>query len=190
MTTAPRRRGPVPRFSREQLVDAALTVVEEQGFAALSLRSVARHLGVGPMTLYTYVGSSEELGSLVVERLVGDAVHGVRWPRTWRAVLKLLAKKLDALVVEHPSMVEAYGRGMVGGSETNQFANQVLERLTADGMDPTRAREAYVAVHALVLGFALIRAAREGAPGSPDPAAASGVLARLVDTLLDGFAAS
>ncbi|MCU1586737.1 MAG: TetR family transcriptional regulator [Frankiales bacterium] len=184
MTTAPRRRGPVPRFSRDQLVDAALAVVDEQGFAALSLRSVARHLGVGPMTLYTYVDSSEELAALVVDRLVNDAVRDLRWPRTWRGVLKLLARKLDALVVEHPSMVEAYGRGMVGG---NQIADQVITRLTADGMDPTRAREAYVAVHALVLGFALIRGGRAGAPDRPGPEVASGVLSRLVDTLLDGF---
>lgn len=188
MTTEPRRRGPVPRFSREQLVDAALAVVDEQGFAALSLRSVARHLGVGPMTLYTYVDSSEELGALVVDRLVTDAVRDLRWPRTWRGVLKLLARKLDALVVEHPSMVEAYGRGMVGGNQKNHIADEVVNRLTADGMDPTRAREAYVAVHALVLGFALIRAGRQSAPDRPDPAASSNVLARLVDTLLDGFA--
>jgi AcrR family transcriptional regulator len=66
VTTAPRRRGPAPRYSQEQLVDAALAVVETQGFAALSLRSVARHLGVGPMTLYTYVDSSDELAALVV----------------------------------------------------------------------------------------------------------------------------
>src|SRR5687768_14402655 len=82
MEAAPRRRGPAPRFSREQLVDAALAVVEADGFSALSLRSVARQLGVGAMTLYTYVDGSEELAGLVVDRLIGDMARGLRWPKS------------------------------------------------------------------------------------------------------------
>ena len=180
VTTAPRRRGPAPRFSRAQLVDAALAVVESQGFGALSLRSVARHLEVGPMTLYTYVDSSDELASLVVERLVEESVQGLRWPRSARGVLTLFAKELDALVVAHPAMVEAYQRGMVRTGRADQVAADVLGRLTAGGLSPARAREAYVAVHALVLGFALLRTGSE-------TSAQSATLATVVDALLDGL---
>jgi AcrR family transcriptional regulator len=183
VTTAPRRRGPAPRYSQEQLVDAALAVVETQGFAALSLRSVARHLGVGPMTLYTYVDSSDELAALVVERLVEGAVQGVRWPRSWRGVLRVLATELDALVTAHPAMVEAYERGMVRSGRAGQVAEDVQQRLVSGGLTEQQAREAYVAVHALVLGFALVRAVRE-----PTAPLESGLLPRLVDKLLDGLA--
>jgi AcrR family transcriptional regulator len=185
VTTEPRRRGPAPRFSQEQLVDAAVAVVRNQGFAALSLRSVARHLGVGPMTLYTYVDSSDELAALVVERLVDDAVRGVRWPRAWRGVLRVLAKELHTLVVTHPAMVEAYERGMVRSGRAGQIAAEVQARLVSDGMTPEQAGEAYVAVHSLVLGFAVIRSVRE-----PDAAAIRSdrdLLLRLVDKLLIGF---
>jgi AcrR family transcriptional regulator len=178
VTTAPRRRGPAPRFSREQLVDAAVAVVEADGFSALSLRSVARRLEVGPMTLYTYVDSSEELAALVVDRLVGEVVEGLRLPRTWRAVLRLLAKKLDALVTEHPAMVEAFGRGMVGGRSSNNVGHQVVERLVADGLTTRQAAEAYLGVHALVLGCAVLRAGAQEVP-----------LDRFIETLLDGVAA-
>ena len=56
--------------------------------------------------------------------------------------------------------------------------------------DPARGqyKEAYVAVHALVLGFALIRPGREAGTETPGPA--SMLLARLVDRVLDGFADS
>lgn len=192
MTTSPRRRGPAPRFSQEQLVDAAVTVVETQGFSALSLRSVARHLGVGPMTLYTYVDSSDELASLVVERLVGDAVQGVRWPRSWRGVLRVFARELDALVVTHPAMVEAYERGMVRSGRAEQVASDVQQRLVVGGLTPKQAGEAYMAVHSIVLGFALIRSVRGPAvPGTPDPTTTqfdSDLLTRLVNKLLVGLA--
>jgi hypothetical protein len=133
------------------------------------------------MTLYTYVDGSDELASLVVERLVEEVVHGLRWPRSARGVLRLFSKELDALVVAHPAMVEAYQRGMVRSGRADQVATDVLDRLIADGMPPGRAREAYVAVHALVLGFALLRADPEPGP------AHSALLAQLVDRLLDGF---
>jgi AcrR family transcriptional regulator len=183
VTTAPRRRGPVPRFSREQLVDAALAVVESEGFGALSLRSVARHLGAGPMTLYTYVESSDELAALVVERLVEETVTGVRWPRTWRGVLRTFAKELDALIAGHPAMVDAYGRGLVRSGLAAQVAKDVQERLVSTGLTPAQAREAYLGVHAIVLGYAVMRGAEptvETVLGTPLP--------RLIDTLLDGIA--
>ena len=182
MSTAPRRRGPVPRFTRDQLVDAAVSVVEAEGFDALSLRSVARHLDVGPMTLYTYVDSSEELAALVVERFVDETVREVRWPRSWRAVLRLFAKALDGLVVKHPAMVEAYGRGMVRSGRAGQVAAEVMERLTTGGLTPQQARDAYVGVHAIVLGYAVIRSGHGDAPVPGVP------LSRLVDQFLDGAA--
>lgn len=178
VTTTARRRGPAPRFSREQLVDAALAVVEADGFSALSLRSVARLLGVGPMTLYTYVESSEELASLVVSRLVEEAVRGVRWPRTWRGTLRLLAKRLDALVEAHPAMLEAFGRGMVQGGASRQVAQKVADRLIAGGLSPEQATHGYLGVHALVLGSAVIRSGGQEMPLMP-----------LVERLLDGLAA-
>ena len=174
MTTASRRRGPAPRYSRDQLVDAALAVVEAEGFSALSLRSVARQLGAGPMTLYTYVDSSEELAALVVDRLVEEAVRGIRWPRTWRGVLRLLARRLEALVTAHPAMVEAFGRGMV---HSTPVPKAVVERVMADGMTAEQAVEGYLGVHALVLGTAVIRGGGQQVP-----------LEALVERLLDGIA--
>lgn len=164
-----------------QLVDAALAVVERDGFGALSLRSVARELSAGPMTLYTYVASSDELAALVVDRLIDDAVRMLRWPRSARAVLQLFARELDRLIAAHPAMVEAYCRGLVREGSARRFAVDVRERLVGDGLPPDRARDVYLAVHALVLGFALLRT-------GPEPAAVlNDLLAQLVDKVLDDF---
>ena len=191
----------MPRLSREQLVDAAVAVVESNGFDALSLRSVARHLGVGPMTLYTYVDGSEELAALVVERLVEEAVSDLSWPRSWREVLQLFAQELDALVVRHPAMVEAYKRGMTRSGRAHLVAKDVLDRLMADGLSPEQARDAYVAVHAVVLGYSLMRsgreqhavaaASRDSSRGMDDVVDLTSLpLSHLVNKVLDGVAPS
>ena len=63
MTAAatPRRRGPKRSLTLDQVVDAALDVVDEGGPSALSVRAVAACLGVLPNALYTYVHSRAAL---------------------------------------------------------------------------------------------------------------------------------
>jgi AcrR family transcriptional regulator len=188
-----RRRGPAPRLSREQLVAAAVSVAESEGFGALSLRSVARHLGVGPMTLYTYVDSSDQLAALVVDELVAEAIRGLRWPKSWRGVLRLFAKKFDALVEKHPAMVDAYGRGLVRSELARRVEQDVESRLIADGLTAAQARCAYLGVHALVLGHAVLRSgfaiadaqAAEGSRRTSRPRRDAS-LQLLVDQLLEG----
>jgi AcrR family transcriptional regulator len=174
-----------------------VSVAEADGFGALSLRSVARRLGVGPMTLYTYVDSSDELAGLVIDHLVADAIHGSQWPRQWQAVLRLFAKRLHALVLAHPAMVEAYGRGIVRSDLARRVADDVKGRLVADGLTPEAAGAAYLGVHSLVLGHALIVSGFQVADVSTDPegqarrdAELSVPLDLLVDELLAGVAST
>lgn len=167
-------------------MDAAVGIVESQGFAALSLRSVARELGVGPMTLYTYVESSSELASLVVDRLIDDALRGVRWPTAWRGVLRLVARRLDDLLSAHPAMVEAYQRDMLRSGRASQVAADVVGRLMADGLTLRQAKEAYFGVQAMVVGFAVMRSGRS--EGAGDVPLDSALVNRLVGKLLDALA--
>ncbi len=84
-------------------------------------------------------------------------------------------------------MVEAYERGLVRSGRAQEIAAQVQDRLVVGGMTPTQAAEAYLAVHSLVLGFALVRSTRE--PGAAaDARGESRQLSRLVDRLLVGLA--
>src|SRR5690348_7636079 len=104
--TARQRPGPKPRFTQEDLVDAALAVVGAEGFAALSLRAVARELGITSMAMYTYVASRDELCLLVVDRLITDKVAEFDWPAEWPDALRQFAASLSALIDEHPAIVD------------------------------------------------------------------------------------
>ena len=66
--------GRPPKFSRAQLQATALALVDEQGLAGLSMRSLAAVLGTGPMTLYNHVADRTDLEVLVVEA-VGAEMH-------------------------------------------------------------------------------------------------------------------
>jgi AcrR family transcriptional regulator len=59
-------------LSREQVLDATLALAEERGLDAVSMREVARRLGVTPMALYRHVGDKQGLLDGLVERLLDE----------------------------------------------------------------------------------------------------------------------
>ena len=60
-------------LTRELIVDAALALLERDGLQGLSMRRLAQELGSGAASLYWHVGDKEELLSLLLDRIVGEA---------------------------------------------------------------------------------------------------------------------
>lgn len=63
------RRGPDRSRTLNDVVDAAITIANRDGLAAVTMRAVAAELGVGTMTLYHYVPSKASLVALMIDRL-------------------------------------------------------------------------------------------------------------------------
>jgi AcrR family transcriptional regulator len=100
-TIAPSRRGPRPGLSVEQIVRTAIGIADRDGLEALTMRRLAKELGVGPMALYTYVPGKAELLDLML-----DAVY-LDMPRAtlrgdWRERLTAVAHDNRALFGAHP----------------------------------------------------------------------------------------
>jgi AcrR family transcriptional regulator len=56
-----RQRAPRNSLSRDSILDSAVAVLDERGPGALTMRSLADRLRVGPMALYTYFAGKDEL---------------------------------------------------------------------------------------------------------------------------------
>ena len=82
----PRRHGvPRPQLSRDAVVAAALEVVEKDGADALTMRSVAKEIGVSASSLYGYVANKEELVQLLLDQLFQEVElppEGGPWQQT------------------------------------------------------------------------------------------------------------
>ena len=66
------------RVSREEIIDAALEVLREGGFAAVNARSVARKAGCSTQPIYLSFQNMEELKRIISERAVAIHVRRVR----------------------------------------------------------------------------------------------------------------
>src|ERR671914_2667448 len=114
-------RGPKPGLSVEQIVDAAIEVADAEGLAALSMRRVADRLGVGTMSLYTYVPGKAELLDLMLDTVLAEEARP-DGAGGWRAGLELRAREDWALFHRHPWILQITpGRSLLGPNETDLF---------------------------------------------------------------------
>src|SRR3954452_23223697 len=82
-------RTPKEPLTRDRIVDAAMRVMSEHGYDAISMRKVAQELGTGPASLYAHVASKRELDQLLVERAAEQMnLPGEADPERWQEQLK------------------------------------------------------------------------------------------------------
>lgn len=93
-------------LSRQRIARAAIRLADANGLEAVSLRKVAAALDVGPMRLYGYIGTKDELLDLMV-----DAVHAEIRPAGdgWRQVLRSLAETTRQTVHRHEWLADLIG---------------------------------------------------------------------------------
>ena len=89
-----------------RVVDAALSLIDDQGMAAASMRSVAARLDVEAMSLYNYVANRDELFDAIVERVVeeltDDPLVDLHPTKGWRHYLESMAHGVRRYARAHP----------------------------------------------------------------------------------------
>jgi len=129
---ARRRRTPL---SREAILDAALAVVDAEGLDALSMRRLARALGVEAMSLYNYFGSKDALVAALIDRVVG----AVELPRAdvgdWKAWVRELGLRMWKALAERKSLMPAVVSNATLGQEVLRIVDALFGRLQEAGHD-------------------------------------------------------
>ena len=66
------RKANAPTLTRQQIVAAAIALVDRDGLGALTMRKLAAELGVGPMTLYYHVPEKAALEDLIFDAVMSE----------------------------------------------------------------------------------------------------------------------
>ncbi|MFG1602518.1 TetR/AcrR family transcriptional regulator [Actinoplanes sp. NPDC049265] len=107
--TKPARTGRPPKLTVDAVVTAAIRLADEGGLEATSMARLADDLGVGTMTLYSYVPSHDELVDLMIDGvLLGRELPGPDDPRPthWRDQVMLYADRTRAVYAAHPWLAQ------------------------------------------------------------------------------------
>jgi AcrR family transcriptional regulator len=162
---------PKAKFTRAQLQEAALALVDEQGLAALSMRTLAGTLGTGPMTLYNYVKDRDELDALVVEAVLAEVKparpRGADKAENWQADVRAIVEATWRTVRRHPNVIPLVLTRRTLHDTTLQWAEGLLEALARSGRRDTELLVAFRTVSGFVMGLA--QAQLSGPPSSDHP---------------------
>jgi AcrR family transcriptional regulator len=130
-------RGPKPGLSVERIVQAAIEVADASGLAALSMRRVADELGVGTMSLYTYVPGKAELLGVMLDTVLGETPTLVGTGGGWRADLELGAREHWELYHRHPWVLRLAGaRAPLGPNQLARY-DAMLAAVSGVGLTGT-----------------------------------------------------
>jgi AcrR family transcriptional regulator len=125
----PRIAGQIDLSKNEAILDAAVEVLAERGFAA-PMEEIARRACVSKQTIYNHYGSKSELVRAVVERRVDEIAAPLEEPEA----------------VEHPAAALAgFGRAMLSAILRPQSTAFMRMAIEAGGLMPDVARVWYEA---------------------------------------------
>lgn len=162
-------RAPWGSLSREDIVDAAVAIVETGGYEEMSIRSLAADLGVAPMSLYRHIRDKDDLLDEVVSRLLARVWRPAVSEDDWREWIVETAASLRQFLVTQPAALHVYLRHPVVSPAAVERMDAMMGVLRRAGLDEATARAAYGALHTYTIGFAALEASRAGwVPDSGD----------------------
>ncbi|HEX8496524.1 MAG TPA: TetR/AcrR family transcriptional regulator [Actinomycetales bacterium] len=160
-------------LSRERVLDGALAVADAGGIAALTIRSLAQHLGVGPMAVYHYVATKDEILDALVDRVFGE-IDLPSPDGQWRAEFARRAHSARAVLRRHSWAVGLLDSRTSPGPATLTHHDATLATLRGGGFTLAQTAHAYALLDRYVFGFAVQEASLpfegpDGAAGVAEP---------------------
>lgn len=149
----PRKRRPRGSLTREQVVEAALALADDEGPEALTMPMLAHSLKCGVMTIYGYVDHKEDLLDAIAQRGLRDLRLPHPLPADAAAILLAWGRALRLNLIEHPSLPMIFLSRPVIGPGILRGLEALLGPLTRAGMPPAQGVHAVYAVLTYATGF-------------------------------------
>lgn len=152
---------------RPEILEAALVVAAERGLDGLSMRNVAKHMGLTPMALYGYFSSKDVL----LDALVGHLLSGVPIPEPdidWRETILRLALGMREVAHRHPSVFPLLFTRPAVSPAAVSVIDVVFQALLRAGVRPEDVPRIERMISTFVLGHVVSEVSGRFAEGSLD----------------------
>ncbi|WP_039801262.1 TetR/AcrR family transcriptional regulator C-terminal domain-containing protein [Nocardia araoensis] len=125
---------PRPRsLTTVDLAAAALAVLDREGLPALTMRAVAKELGMATMALYRYVRDRDELEVLVADQVFAGVDTSLPEGSDWRERATALLENIRDGFSAHPAAVPIVLRRRQSSVESLRVMETMLAVLTEGG---------------------------------------------------------
>jgi AcrR family transcriptional regulator len=137
-------------LTREELLDAALGIVDSEGLAALTMHHLADAVGVEAMSLYHHVPSKAVLLDWTVDRIRSEMRLPEPPPDDWADALEAVFVEYRRVLTAHPNLLPLSAR------RTDRAETSGLLYLIDHGIPPDDAVELYQSLVAFTVGYSML----------------------------------
>lgn len=140
-------------LNAERVIRAAVDLADEIGMEAFTIRKLAGALDVGPMSIYHYVATKDE----IVDGMVEFVFSQIALPSAdvdWRTAIRARCISARAVLNRHPWAAPLMETRMNPGPANLGHHDAVLGCLRGGGLSIQLTAHAYAVLDAFVYGFA------------------------------------
>jgi AcrR family transcriptional regulator len=145
-------------LSRERVLRSAIAIADTAGIGALTIRSLARELGVKPMAIYYHVANKSEILDGIVD-LVFAEIELPAPDGDWLSELIRRANSARRVLSRHHWAIGLMESRRSPGPATLRHHDAVIGTLRRAGFSVEMTAHAYALLDSYVYGFALQEAA-------------------------------
>jgi AcrR family transcriptional regulator len=145
-------------LSRERVLDAAIALADAGGIECLSMRKLAKELGVEAMSLYNHVANKGDLVDAIVDRVIDEIELPESADDEWEAAIRTCAVSAHEAFVRHPwacSPAMSPARSITAPAARIRYVEWLLGRLRRGGFSAALTFHAYHALDSHILGFTM-----------------------------------
>ena len=149
----PIKRHPKRRtLDQAQVVEAALTLLDDVGLAALTMRRLSVQLGIKAASLYRHVRNKDELLQLIAEEISGE-IPLAQSAGTWQTQIREVARRVRKGLLAHRDAAQLLAVTMPFGPRRLQHIESLLRILRVAGLSGLDASRAAYHFNNLVTEF-------------------------------------
>jgi AcrR family transcriptional regulator len=147
----PARTRARPPLTKERVLAAAVAYADEHGVEALSMRRLAKELGVEAMSLYNHVANKDEILAGIIDRATAE----IELPDEpdWQAALRRSAISAKEVFLRHPWLSRLMMSRQSGGPAGLRRAEWTLRTLREAGFSADLTYHAFHVVEAYLQGI-------------------------------------
>lgn len=169
--------------NQQAIVDAALAILAEKGFEAVSFRNIAQVVGVKAPSLYWHVSDKRELLGHMTERIFRENVLAVLpAAKSWQEWLRNLGVAIYRSQQQVRDVQRIVIEGRMDRAVLGEFSTTLCEELVARGFPSEHAFDAQRSAMTLATGWTMIPADPNYPEDTPEPS-----FFRCLDALVAGW---
>jgi AcrR family transcriptional regulator len=141
-------------LSRTLILETALRITDRDGVESLSMRKLAKELGVKAMSLYNHVANKDDILDSIVDMVVGE-IEIPNLHENWKTAMRRRANSAHEVLLRHPWSTIPLVSRVNAGPAMLRYVNATIGCLREAGFSLEIADRAWNAMDSHIYGFTL-----------------------------------